>query len=246
MTTKSLGFLFIIIFLSIFFSCDPDDDINPSEPNPIDTIIPIDSTPIHFSYLALGDSYTIGQSVVETGRYPVILADSLVSDGFENDTTIIIAQTGWTTANLIQTIDQANIQDIFSMVSLLIGVNNQFQGRSIEEYEIEFRELLVTAIQFAGGDKDKVFIISIPDYAYTPFGLGRDTASISAGVDAFNALNKSVAEEMTIRYFDITPISRMGLDQPDLVATDNLHPSAKMYGEWVKFMYDDVKQLLKQ
>lgn len=247
MTRQFPVFLIVIIVsMSFFLACDKDDDdatpVIPYIPDPI----PIDSTLVPFNYLALGDSYTFGQTVDAKDRYPDILSDSLAQDGFRNDSTIILARTGWTTSDLLQAIEQENLQDTFSMVSLLIGVNNQFRGGSIEQYETEFKELLQIAIQYTGGNKEKVFVISIPDYGYTPFGLNRDTMMITQEINEFNALNKMISDDMGISYFDITPISRLGLVEPELVTADNLHPSGKMYQRWVDLMYDDVKSLLEK
>ena len=123
---------------------------------------------------------------------------------------------------------------------MLIGVNNYYQGKSAESYTPEFEELLRTAITLAGGDKSRVFVVSIPDYGYTPFGKDKQ-ATISAGIDAFNAVNKSIAQKLGIKYIYITDISRKGLTEPDLVAADGLHPSGKMYGAWVERMCDVVR-----
>lgn len=221
----------LIIFLLCtfsFFNCAKDD--NPALINEPPTVI---------KYLALGDSYTIGQSVAIDDRYPIQLETRLINDSINVDTTIIIAKTGWTTANLENGIIEANLTDTFDLVSLLIGVNNQFQGRSIDEYEIEFAELLQTAIDFAGGEKENVFVVSIPDYAYTPFGNGNPFTSQK--IDDFNLVNKTITDSVGVSYFNITPISREGLDKPELVASDNLHPSGEQYSRWVDLFYDEVK-----
>ena len=227
----------LLFLLAMFSSCDKkntevtiDSPIVPTVPNP----------PKPIKYLALGDSYTIGQSVEEYERYPIQLATQLEADSIPVDTTIIIAQTGWRTDNLINAIDNANLTDTFDLVSLLIGVNNQYQGKPFSLYETEFPELLQTAIDLAGGDKEKVFVLSIPDYGYTPFGQNNQT-SISAALDIYNDYNKTITEAEGISWFDITPISRNGLAQPELVATDNLHPSSEMYRQWVELFYDDIK-----
>ncbi len=223
--------LIIVLFFTLsLFNCAKDD--NSSMENE-----PIIQIPI--KYLALGDSYTIGQSVDVEDRYPIQLETRLKNDSIQVDTTIIIAKTGWTTANLKNAIIDADLTDTFDLVSLLIGVNNQFQGRSIDEYEIEFEELLQTAIDFAGGEKENVFVVSIPDYAYTPFGNGNPFTSQK--IDEFNLVNKTITDSIGVSYFNITPISREGLDKPELVATDNLHPSGEQYSRWVDLFYDDVK-----
>ncbi|GAB4338800.1 MAG: hypothetical protein OHK0038_17660 [Flammeovirgaceae bacterium] len=188
-------------------------------------------------YLALGDSYTIGESVSPNERWSAQLLDSLRVKGIREASLRIIATTGWRTDDLMNAIQRANITEQYNLVSLLIGVNNQYQGKSIDAYKVEFEQLLKKAIELADGKKENVFVVSIPDYAYTPFGQQRpNPEQISSQLDAFNAVNKAITEKYGIIYFDITPISRQGLSNPSLVASDALHPSAKMYTEWVKLM----------
>lgn len=196
------------------------------------------------SYLALGDSYTIGQSVAEAARYPNQLADSLATVDVHIGRVKIIAQTGWTTQNLQSAMDaQLTADSTYNLVSLLIGVNNQYQGKPLDAYEVEFTSLLQQAVQLAGGQSDRVFVISIPDYAYTPFGNGNTT--ISEELDQFNAANQAITAAMGIQYFNITPISRNGFTDPELVATDGLHPSGKQYAQWVELMFSEVKTMLE-
>ena len=229
-------FFNILIALTFIHCTEIEPSITPQTPeNPV---FQLDS----LYYLALGDSYTIGESVPENERYPVQLGDSLLSN-ITNKEVRIIARTGWTTENLLQGIeDTPDLRATYDLVSLLIGVNNQYQGRTIEEYDIDFRVLLEKAIDFAGGDTSKVFVISIPDYAYTPFGNGN--SNISQEIDAFNLVNKTITTEYNIQYFDITPISRQGIDQPELVALDGLHPSGEQYRRWVELILEDVKEIL--
>ena len=222
--------LLLLVFSNIF--CTKKEILPPIEN-------PIPNPPPAIKYLALGDSYTIGQSVDIDERYPIQLQNRLVADSTIIDTTIIIAKTGWTTSNLKNAIANANLTDTFDLVSLLIGVNNQFQNKPIDEYEIEFEELLNTAIEFAGNSKENVFVLSIPDYAFTPFGNGNPT--ISTEIDDFNFVNKKITDSLGISYFDITPISRQGLAEPDLVATDGLHPSGEQYSRWIDLLYDAIK-----
>jgi lysophospholipase L1-like esterase len=198
-----------------------------------------------FSYLALGDSYTIGASIRAEESYPYQLTNALISSGLQNNGIKIIAQTGWTTSNLINAEKNAHLSDTFNLVSLLIGVNNQYQGKTTSEYRTEFIQLLDTAIVRAGGRKDKVFIISIPDYGYTPFGQNNQS-HISEQIDIFNAINKQIADSAGITYFDITPISRLGLSQADLIASDGLHPSGKMYALWVDLIKQKVYSLISK
>ena len=190
-------------------------------------------------FLALGDSYTIGESVTADSRWPVLLVDSLHHHGINSSEPAIIATTGWRTDELKRAIDKAKIKGTFSLVSLLIGVNNYYQGKTVEAYAPEFEELLKTAIKLADGKKDHVFVLSIPDYGYTPFGQDK-REQITKGVDAFNRVNRDITEKLGVRYFDITPISRKGLAEPDLVASDGLHPSGKMYSQWVELILKDA------
>jgi lysophospholipase L1-like esterase len=191
-------------------------------------------------FLALGDSYTIGQSVAENQRWPVQLINALKTEYELQDAEVdIIARTGWTTSNLKSGIaQQLDTGKTYNLASLLIGVNNQYQGLDFNRYEPEFRELLETAIDAVGGETGKVFVVSIPDYAYTP--SFRNDARVSSEIDAYNAVNKSIANEYGVLYFDITPISRRGLEDPGLVAEDQLHPSGMQYSQWVSLMLSSI------
>ena len=184
-------------------------------------------------YLALGDSYTIGESVAENERWPMQLIAQLNAGGKNYDAPRIIATTGWRTDDLSNAIWKEDLKPGYDLVSLLIGVNNQYQGKSVEDYKPEFEELLKKAINLAGGDKKRVFVVSIPDYGYTPFGKPKQ-ATISAELDKFNAANKIITEKMGVRYINITDISRKGFEDPQLVAGDGLHPSGKQYRLWVE------------
>ena len=183
-------------------------------------------------FLALGDSYTIGESVADDQRWPVQLISELKKKGFEAENPKIIATTGWRTDDLKRAILGAKLDADYTLVSLLIGVNNQYQGKTVESYAPEFEELLKMAISFAGGDKSKVFVVSIPDYGFTPFGKEKQQ-QIGKDIDEFNRVNKSISEKFGVQYFYITDISRKGFEDPSLVASDGLHPSGKMYTQWV-------------
>jgi lysophospholipase L1-like esterase len=196
--------------------------------------------PVHF--LALGDSYTIGQSVANNESWPNQFAFALSYQGYNVEETKIIAQTGWRTDNLQLAISQQQPLTGYNLVSLLIGVNNQYQGGSIQKYATEFEELLKTAISLAGNSPEHVFVLSIPDYAYTPYGKG--DPNISTQIDQFNTVNRVITENYHVKYIDITPISRNGLLQPDLVASDGLHPSGKMYALWVQEILKSVEKEL--
>ena len=191
--------------------------------------------------LALGDSYTIGESVASSSRWPIQLVDSLQKRGVDCLQPKIIATTGWRTDNLKNAISRTKFKkdEEYNLVSLLIGVNNYYQGKSVESYAPEFEDLLKTALQLAGGDKSAVFVLSIPDYGYTPFGKEKQQ-TISEGIDAYNAVNKSISDKYGVKYYNITDISRRGLDEPDLVAADGLHPSEKMYSLWVQVILSEI------
>jgi lysophospholipase L1-like esterase len=187
-------------------------------------------------YLALGDSYTIGESVPEAGRWPVQLAEALRADGIALAEPRIIATTGWTTDELSAAMDAAEPLGQWDFVSLLIGVNNQYRGRDVADYRAEFTGLLRRAIALAGNRADRVLVLSIPDWGVTPFGQasGRDTADIARQLDAYNAAAEAVCSELGVAFVDITTISRELGSRPDMVANDGLHPSAAMYTEWTR------------
>jgi lysophospholipase L1-like esterase len=190
------------------------------------------------SYLALGDSYTIGESVSEEERWPNQLTDLLNKKGIPVSRPRIIATTGWRTDNLKEAMKKAGLKNEYDIVSLLIGVNNQYQGKPASEYEEEFENLLTDAMALAKGNPKNVFVVSIPDYGYTPFGREKQKI-ISAQLDEFNAINKRIAEKHGVKYYNITDISRKGLEQPELVAADKLHPSGKMYRLWAERIASD-------
>lgn len=198
------------------------------------------------NYLALGDSYTIGQSVAIDERFPVQLSIKLSSNGIPMEAAQIIARTGWSTGQLITAIGEENIQQTFDLVSLLIGVNNQYRGRDTAEYRIEFRQLLQTAIEFADGNENHVLVLSIPDYGPTPFAQNSDTVRIAREIDAFNVINLQETRKTNARYFNITGISRKARTQPGLIAQDGLHPSAEMYRQWVELIFPAASEILSQ
>ena len=189
-----------------------------------------------YTYLALGDSYTIGEQVPLHESFPYQTIQ-LLRNHFTNQHQFlapeIIAKTGWRTDQLADAIQKANLKSDFNLVSLLIGVNNQYQGKSVVDYEPEFKSLLETALKLAGGKKDHVIVLSIPDYGFTPFGTPKKN-EITTALDKFNFANRKITEAYGITYVDITEISRRGLEQPILVASDGLHPSGKMYSLWVE------------
>lgn len=158
---------------------------------------------------------------------------------------VIVARTGWSTGDLISALDANPPSPPFRIVTLLIGVNNQYRKLGLSGYETQFKELLNQAIQYAG--RERVFVFSIPDYAYTPFGQRTsDPSRISNEIDEYNALNRKITESQGVLYFDITPISRRGLDEPVLVASDGLHPSGEMYRRWVDLALPAITERLKK
>ncbi len=199
------------------------------------------SPPVPSRFLALGDSYTIGESVSDDSRWPNQLVRVLRERGANLADPEIIAKTGWTTDELNAAIDAANPRGPYDLVTLLIGVNNQFRGRDEEEYRRQFIVLLQRAIGFACGDLKRVIVVSIPDWGVTPFASNRDRAAIARAIDQFNAINRDEAGRAGVRYVDITPISRA---RPDLVAADGLHPSAEMYQEWVRLIAPEAARIL--
>ena len=192
------------------------------------------------TFLALGDSYTIGESVDKEERWPVQLADSLRQRGYSVSPPDIIAETGWTTADLQEAIKEKNPQKSYDLVSLLIGVNNQYQNLNFEQFEQEFEQLLSQAITFAKDGKEDVFVVSIPNYGATPFGQIRNPEQIRKELKQYNETAQSIAEEYEITFINITPISEKALDNPELTASDDLHPSGKMYQQWVSKMLPSI------
>ena len=185
------------------------------------------------TYLALGDSYTIGEGVAIHESFPYQLVQRLRGRGLAFCAPEIVAKTGWTTDELKAGIERTRFLDgRYDLVTLLIGVNNQYRGRKPDVYAAEFEGLLREAVARAGGDKKRVIVISIPDWGVTPFAEGRDRRKIAAEIDAFNAVNRRITEAGGIAYVDITPGSRLASGDPTLLASDRLHPSGKEYGRW--------------
>ena len=198
-------------------------------------------------YLALGDSYTIGESVDPAGRWPVQLVRALRHDGIAIDDPKIVAATGWTTDELSSAIDDAGPLDHdYGLVTLLIGVNNQYRGRAVDDYAHEFAVLLERAIGFAGRRADRVVVLAIPDWGVTPFAAqsGRDTAAIAHELDAYNAAAAKICAARGVAFVDIAPVSRRHGREPRMLADDGLHPSAAMYAEWTRLAHPVVRRLL--
>ncbi|MDP2777340.1 MAG: SGNH/GDSL hydrolase family protein [Anaerolineales bacterium] len=211
--------------------------------------LPVPSTQ-SIRFLALGDSYTIGESVAENERWPNQLAALIKSSPQFGRTeggveVTIIARTGWTTSELWLGIPSNQPQGVYDLVSLLIGVNNQYRGYDINEYREEFRLLLEQAIQYSGGRPGHVIVLSIPDWGVTPFASGRDREKIANDIDAFNLINLEESQKVRVHYMDVTPVSRQTVNDPALVAADGLHPSGKMYAEWAKLALPIATRILE-
>jgi len=189
-------------------------------------------------YLALGDSYTVGEGVDPDESFPVRLAALLLLQGFAIGDPEIVGRTGWTTGELAAGIDRADPRGPFDLVSLLVGVNDQYRGGGVEEYRSRFRSLLRRAVSLAGGDAGRVLVLSIPDWGTTPFAEGRERARIAAEIDCFNEANRAETDGAGGRYVDVTTLSRRAASSgsESLVAPDGLHPSGAMYAEWVRLV----------
>lgn len=185
-------------------------------------------------FLALGDSYTIGEGVDSAGRWPVQLARFARDRGIPLSDPEIVARTGWTTDELADGIDRANPPGPYSLVSLAVGVNNQYRGRPVEEYRTQFADLLDRAVLLAGGDPHRVLVLSIPDWGVTPFAEGRDRLAIAQEIDALNRVNRQESHKVGVHWIDVTGVSRESAGAPDLVAPDGLHPSVEMYRRWAE------------
>jgi lysophospholipase L1-like esterase len=212
-------------------------------------VAPASTTPVNITpakkYLALGDSYTIGQSVLEGDRFPVQTTGWLNTQGININAPQIIATTGWTTTSLQNTIAVQNPAGPYDAVSLLIGVNDQYQLHDTTGYRGRFTNLLYTAINLAGSRNNHVFVLSIPDYSVTPFAQGSDTAFIRKQIDQFNMINKEVTTQNNCNYLDITPSTREAVMDPALLAGDGLHPSGKEYKKWADRLGTMMKTILQ-
>ena len=198
------------------------------------------------SLLALGDSYTIGESVDPALSWPVQLARELRIEGLAVGEPVIIARTGWTTDELAGGIEKARLTGPFEFVSLLIGVNDQYRGRGLEVYRVEFRDLLLQAIAFTGGNPRSVLVLSIPDWGVTPFAGGMDRERIGREIDTFNRVNREESETAGARYLNVTGISRGVPSDPSLLAGDGLHPSGVMYSRWVQAALPIAKEIVRE
>jgi len=196
-------------------------------------------------FLALGDSYTIGEGVPEGNRWPNQLAERLRARG-HSVVLSTIARTGWTTSELAEGMRTASLAGGYALVSLLIGVNNQYRGLSLDAYRAEFSSLLDWAVQLADGKLQSVIVLSIPDWSVTPFAAGRDRSQISAQIDAFNAVNRLASQQVGVHYVDVTAVSRRALHDPSLLASDDLHPSSRMYSLWADLVLPEALAALER
>jgi len=226
----------IIIFMFTAIACK--DPLRPP------TLPPDLSDSESYTLLALGDSYTIGQSVATEERWPNQLAQQLRTSKHKLQEPVILARTGWTTTNLIQALESPSLNPPYDVVTLLIGVNDQYQGKSLDSYRQGFSYLLHQAIKLANRDSSRVIVLSIPDYSVTPFAKYNNPERIRKELDQFNTLNQQLALAAGVSYVDITPISRLAATDPSWLAPDELHPSGKMYAEWVKLILPIVEEIL--
>lgn len=202
-----------------------------------------------YTLLSLGDSYTIGESVLEQERFPNQVVDLLSKEKKHFEAPTIAAKTGWTTDELADAIKHTELKKKYDFVTLLIGVNNQYRERDLKNYEKEFHSLLQTAIDFAGGKKEHVIVVSIPDWGVTPFvsndAKNRTDIQISKEVAAYNEVNKKIAKQEKVQYVDIYPASQEAKNDPTLLAQDGLHPSGKMYADWAKKVAEKIIGILQ-
>lgn len=187
-----------------------------------------------YTYLALGDSYTIGEGILLHKSFPYQTVSLLRKEGYDFAAPEIIAKTGWTTDELEAGIISHRFLSKYDYVSLLIGVNNQYRGRNIMEYKEQFEHLLKKSIQLANGKPDRVLVLSIPDYGATPFGQSLNSEKVSKEIDEYNTLNKALSIQYKVHYIEITEGSRKAKTNAALVTHDGLHPSAKEYAKWSK------------
>ena len=223
--TRSIAAILVAIFLTTLAGCQSAQDTGVMDSKSAAPPMP--------RFLALGDSYTIGESVAVDDRWPNQLVRELRSHKVNIGDPEIIAKTGWTTDELSRAIDDAKPQRPYELVTLLIGVNNQYRGRDAEQYRGEFLTLLARSVTFAGGRAGHVVVVSIPDWGRTPFAAGRDREKISAEINRYNAINREETLKAGARYADITAISREVATNAALAAPDGLHPSAQMYARWI-------------
>ncbi|MDQ3277332.1 MAG: SGNH/GDSL hydrolase family protein [Bacteroidota bacterium] len=200
----------------------------------------------NYTYLALGDSYTIGEAVLLQESFPYQTVQLLRRQGYKMAAPEVIAKTGWTTSELQSGMKGYTFAAKYDFVSLLIGVNNQYRGQDIIAYKEQFEALLNSAIQLAGGKNGACFVLSIPDYSLTPFAKNKDVARISREIDAYNNLNRAICIQYKVPYIDITTALRKATEKDGYVASDGLHPSAQAYAKWAKKLADAISKQAKK
>ena len=238
----------LIVFTGITISCSKANNFQMPPSQPIDSVPATTSNndTIKRTYLALGDSYTIGQSVPVNDRYPMQTIKLLNSGGFHFSDPEIIATSGWTTVNLEAAINTHHFADsIYDIVTLLIGVNDQYQGSTQSEYKNQFTVLLQKSIQFAGNKASHVIVISIPDYSVTPFATNSNKALIGREIDSFNIINRQISAAYEVNYIDITDESRKAATDETLIASDGLHFTGKEYAIWSAMLAAKIKKILQ-
>lgn len=238
----------ILIALAVLAGCKKQNIAVTAAPAPVVVAPPVINTvDTTITYLALGDSYTIGQSVPIPQSFPFQLASQLRNNNYSVKNPVIIAQTGWTTADLKRAISTAALTTKFSFVTLLIGVNNQFQNGDTATYRTDFDELVNTSIFYAKGLQKHVFVLSIPDWSVTPFAInsGRDIGTINTQINQYNAINERESKRLGVNYLNITDISREAKTDDTLLTDDGLHPSGLMYLKWVKLLVPQIMVNLK-
>ncbi|MBC7408532.1 MAG: SGNH/GDSL hydrolase family protein [Arcicella sp.] len=234
---KITQFLLLII---IMLSCNSTESKIIISPNPVNNMSENNSKR---TFLALGDSYTIGESVDEKDRWSIQLI-SLMKNEFNITKHEIIARTGWTTAELIDVVEAKKLNEQYDMVSLLIGVNNQYRGQSLDTYRVEFRQLLNISTKLSKNDPKKVIVLSVPDWGKTPFAQGKERDNIATEIDAFNLVAKEECTKMNIIFIDITEITRKNIDS-SMFASDGLHYSGEMHRLWANQALQISKNILK-
>ena len=196
-----------------------------------------------YTYLALGDSYTIGEGVPLDESFPYQLVQALRKTGHNFTAPEIIAKTGWTTEDLKKGIRKHVFLTNYDFVSLLVGVNNQFRGLDINEYALHLEQLLKQAIAFAGGENRHVFVLSVPDWGITPYASGKDRELITKEISKYNLVNKNIAEEYKVQYINITSQTSAFTDE-EAFAEDQLHPSGKEYSRWAQLITEEIQSLI--
>jgi len=253
---KQLKMALLMVTIFIIGSCSNDNMITEDEMLVIEDQMPVEdpvedpvqdpvvSEPVNYTYLALGDSYTIGQGVTKPMRWPNQLKSRLKSDNINLEEVNILARTGWTTTALLSAIAREKPKN-HNLVSLLIGVNNQYQNSSFTSFKNEFDELLNISLSLAGKTK-KVFVVSIPDYGVTPFGAGFRRQTLADEIDMYNAYIKEKCDQFDVPFIDVTYLSRQLGDSKGALADDELHPSGSQYSKWVDLIYPVALDLLKK